>query len=637
MYANGTTGDAPVELLLVEDQAVLALNQSRLLERSGYRVRTVFSGEEALEAIEAGESPQLVLMDIDLGPGIDGAEAAEKILARHDAPVIFLTSHRQKEVVDRVKGINGYGYVMKEAGEYVLLEAVRTALELHSAYREVSIAENRLRHLLTDFDGTAVQGYTQDGTVFFWNRASERLYGWSEREALGKKLWDLIIPDSMRSEVIAAVGEMVGTGTPLTAGELILHNRRGEPVEVYSSHSVYLPDNRELELFCIEIDISERNRMREKLKLINEVFSGLGTDPDENIHAITAATASILESPCSLYNKLDNRGESLVTWSGTGLPEGFRHEDLPDGHICYEATMRSEGRPVVLPELKDTVYAATDSNVRRFGLRSYLGYPVAINEEPIGALCIVDTRPRGFGDTELHVISTLAKGIELEERRRRANAEVRRLLEEKELLLRESHHRMKNDLSILRSLLSVQADAAADPGLSAGLEEAASRLAVMSRVYQRLSGSDQFRTIGLKPLLSEIVEDLRGTLLKGGGEVQIEAAELEIPGSMGTAVGIILNELVTNSVKYAAPEEELRVCVGLTGDTEGVIRLQIWDNGVGFPPSVLQWRETGLGLNLVKALCRQYAGKLTLANSPGGDVTVELRVPKLPEYRGSRL
>ena len=127
---NGTT-----RILLVEDEALIALNEESILTRAGYEVAKVHNGENAVRRVGNDPPVHLVLMDIDLGRGIDGTEAASRILKERDLPIIFLTSHQEREFVERVKRITRYGYVLKSAGEFVLLEAITMALELFSAHQ----------------------------------------------------------------------------------------------------------------------------------------------------------------------------------------------------------------------------------------------------------------------------------------------------------------------------------------------------------------------------------------------------------------------------------------------------------------------------------------------------------------------
>lgn len=118
-------------LLLVEDEAIIALDERQRLEREGYRVSAVSNGEEAVALVATDESIALVLMDIDLGDGIDGIEAARRIMANGMRPIIFLTSHREPEIVERVQAVTRYGYILKNSGTFALVQAIRVALELY--------------------------------------------------------------------------------------------------------------------------------------------------------------------------------------------------------------------------------------------------------------------------------------------------------------------------------------------------------------------------------------------------------------------------------------------------------------------------------------------------------------------------
>ncbi|MFP4484208.1 MAG: PAS domain S-box protein [Spirochaetaceae bacterium] len=132
------------KILLVEDEALIAMSEAQMLKKHGYEVVTTHNGEKAIEAIATDPDISLILMDIDLGKGMDGTEAAEEILTRHDVPIVFLTSHSEKEYVDRVKKITGYGYVLKSSGEFVLMESIQMAYTLFEANRDLR-RENRAR------------------------------------------------------------------------------------------------------------------------------------------------------------------------------------------------------------------------------------------------------------------------------------------------------------------------------------------------------------------------------------------------------------------------------------------------------------------------------------------------------------
>ncbi len=135
-------------ILLVEDQAVIALAEKKTLESHGFKVLTAATGEKALEKVRSVPEIDLVLMDIDLGPGMDGTEAAVRILAERDLPLIFLSSHSEKKIVDKTEGITSYGYIVKDSGEMVLGASIRMAFRLFEARREARQTGRKLRALI---------------------------------------------------------------------------------------------------------------------------------------------------------------------------------------------------------------------------------------------------------------------------------------------------------------------------------------------------------------------------------------------------------------------------------------------------------------------------------------------------------
>ncbi len=125
-------------ILLVEDEAIIAMEEERLLYNSGYAVIKALNGEKAVAMVRSHTGPiDLILMDIDLGKGMDGAEAAREILKIRDIPVVFLSSHTEKEIVDKTEKITSYGYVVKNSGITVLDASIKTAFRLFDAHRKI--------------------------------------------------------------------------------------------------------------------------------------------------------------------------------------------------------------------------------------------------------------------------------------------------------------------------------------------------------------------------------------------------------------------------------------------------------------------------------------------------------------------
>ncbi|MGE5457693.1 MAG: PAS domain S-box protein [Methanococcaceae archaeon] len=125
-------------ILLVEDEAIIALMENRWLTQEGFSVLHVLSGEKAIETVRSAPgSIDLILMDIDLGAGIDGTTAASEILKDFDLPLLFVSSHTEKEIVERTEKITSYGYVVKGSSNTVLLASIKMAFKLYEAHQEL--------------------------------------------------------------------------------------------------------------------------------------------------------------------------------------------------------------------------------------------------------------------------------------------------------------------------------------------------------------------------------------------------------------------------------------------------------------------------------------------------------------------
>ncbi|MCF7929064.1 MAG: PAS domain S-box protein [Spirochaetales bacterium] len=199
------------KILLVEDEAILALSEAKLLERHGYEVSTAYTGEKAVAAVESESDIDLVLMDIDLGKGMDGTEAAQKILETHDLPIAFLSSHTEPEIVERTEGLTSYGYIVKNSGETVLLASIRMAFRLYDAHMELKRQKESLREALIKQEQTEEELIEQnvkfrtlveqnidmlflhdlEGKILDANKVGEKLTGYSREELLSMSIPDL--------------------------------------------------------------------------------------------------------------------------------------------------------------------------------------------------------------------------------------------------------------------------------------------------------------------------------------------------------------------------------------------------------------------------------------------------------------
>ena len=127
-------------ILLVEDEAIIALGEKTLLVKFGYEVLISYTGEDAVKACEDSPRIDLILMDIDLGEGMDGTEAAKMILKKRDIPVLFLSSHSEPEIVEKTRKITSCGCITKKSSGSILEASIQMAFKLYDTNRTINVS-----------------------------------------------------------------------------------------------------------------------------------------------------------------------------------------------------------------------------------------------------------------------------------------------------------------------------------------------------------------------------------------------------------------------------------------------------------------------------------------------------------------
>ncbi|MGD9973289.1 MAG: sigma 54-interacting transcriptional regulator [Desulfatirhabdiaceae bacterium] len=253
-------------ILIVEDEAIVSEDIANKLRKIGYEIAgTTDTGEEAIE-IACRQHPSLVLMDVRLAGAMDGIAAADAIRRMCQIPVVFLTAHSDSATIHRAKQAEVFGYILKPFDDRELCTQIEMALYKHLAELRLRQSEERFRSVIENIPSVAVRGCGPDCITRYWNQASERLYGYSAQEAMGRNVMDLIIPPEMRADVEQAIQQMVMTGQPVASSELSLLHRNGTRVTVFSSHAVVQVPGQAPELFCMDVDLTERKNLEEALQ-----------------------------------------------------------------------------------------------------------------------------------------------------------------------------------------------------------------------------------------------------------------------------------------------------------------------------------------------------------------------------------
>ncbi|MEO1388014.1 MAG: histidine kinase dimerization/phosphoacceptor domain -containing protein [Cyanobacteria bacterium J06634_6] len=209
-------------------------------------------------------------------------------------------------------------------------------------------------------------------------------------------------------------------------------------------------------------------------------------------------------------------------------------------------------------------------------------------------------------------------------KRRQAEAKIRASLKEKEALLKEVHHRVKNNLQIITSLLNLQSDSITDQRVLDIFKESQNRVHLMALIHEKLYQSDDLGRISLRDYIQSLSENLLRSYEVGKTDVHltIQADDISLVTDTAVSCGLIINELVSNSLKYAfssghPSHRENSITIEARQTDQNLFCIRYEDNGIGLPDTIdIQNTET-LGLQLVTSLTQQLGGAIAICSNGG--------------------
>lgn len=230
------------------------------------------------------------------------------------------------------------------------------------------------------------------------------------------------------------------------------------------------------------------------------------------------------------------------------------------------------------------------------------------------------------------VVGGIESFQDITERLESENA-ITKSLKEKEMLIREIHHRVKNNLQIISSLLSMQARGLTDEKSRLPFMESENRVRTMSKIHEMLYNSGDFLSINTPLYVSSLATQLMQSFRIDKSRVSIQLEVENIPMGINTMIpfGLILNELISNALKYAFPDNrmgELKISFHDQGDDMRM--LSVKDNGAGLPDGIELKSSNSLGMNIIKALTSQINGALCVRNGSGVTFSIIFREEPSP-------
>jgi c-di-GMP phosphodiesterase len=338
----------------------------------------------------------------------------------------------------------------------------------------------------------------------------------------------------------------------------------------------------------------------------------------EKWQGIVDLVASIMVVPSGLITRLTEETLEIVVASRTeGNP--YKRDDgdkLGIGMFCE--TVAGRRRELQVDDVADEPYWEHNPHAG-LGMKAYMGVPIVWEDgELFGTFCMLTDKANSYQAKFLELLGQFKEIIEADLRYISLRAELEERLSSKELELREIHHRLKNQLNILISYISLQLQVGVGADARSALKEIQHRILAISMVHEEIYRSSGVEApsldVYLPRLCDFILEDLAGNGI--GVEYDIDRVSLSMDKEV--SIAIILSELLTNTIKYAFPSgRRMTVSVKVKLGADGLIDLAYRDSGVGLPAGFDPGSAKSMGMLIVDALVKQLGGTLR-AESEGG-------------------
>jgi two-component sensor histidine kinase len=339
----------------------------------------------------------------------------------------------------------------------------------------------------------------------------------------------------------------------------------------------------------------------------------LDTDPEQDYDGITHLTSELFNVPVCVISVIDKDRQWFKSKVGLGVSETSRNISF-----CGHA-INTPDRPMVVKNanyddrFKDNPLVVGDPNVV-----FYAGVPLVSAEGfPFGTLCIIDFKERDFTDQQLEHLVILAQQVSKLFQLRKKNSDLSAAIEEKAILLKEIHHRVKNNLQIISSLLNLQMNGELEPTALNALSASRDRILAMSLIHEQLYQSETIDKVNFKEYLKNLVDSIH--VLYSNIDTVIHSDNIELKMDIAVPLSLITSEVITNAFKHAFEKGgKGKIEVNVKQMNEGMIILTIKDNGKGF---ILQdrWNNSNtLGFEIIKSLTEQINGKVECRSNSSG-------------------
>lgn len=566
-----------VGIYMIQDQKFRYVNP-RLCEMAGYSEDEILNKLNPVDLLHPDDLNKFRrLQKFWLNRKIDSFEVEFKINTNNNESLFIKTFGSTIEINNKPAVI---GVAIDETDQHKAAEEVNKSLE---SYR-------------TLFDSITDSIYIQDrnGTFIEVNKGAEEMYGYSKEEMIGKDPSMLAAPGKVDMELTKLLLEKTFSGEPQSFN---WWGRRKNgnifPKEVKLAKGQYFGED---VVIAVARDITEQYERDQELRQNEQLFRQL-----------------FQNSPLAIA-MLDRHGDVKKLNKGFEKLFGYTLKDLEglslDKMIVPGERLKEAEK---LSGSRNTFRVKTIRRNKDGDLINVLiyGVPVKLGSETIAI----------YG-----IYVDITDQIE-------AERQIKSSLKEKEVLLSEIHHRVKNNLAVITGLLELQSHKLDNPEAVNALRDSQMRINSMALIHEKLYQSKNLSQIEFGKYTSELVNVIKSSHLSADQPVNIvlDCDEVQMPITTAIPCGLLINEIVTNSIKHAftgidKPEVKLSLQV-----ENGVVNLEIEDNGTGLPKSFEKLNTKSLGVVLIRTLTKQLDAKLDVNGKKGTSYRIEFNLVRKEE------
>ena len=418
------------KLLLVEDESIIALAEANTIRRFGYEIVIANSGEGAIRLAHEDASIGLILMDIDLGRGIDGTEAAKRILAERNLPIVFLTSHSEREMVEKVRGITRYGYIIKNSGDFVLQSSIEMAFELFESSErtrekgEALLKEQYLLQSLLENVPDYIYFKDRESRFIRASRALALSFGISDPMLLiGKTDFDFFTEEHAR-QAYEDEQEIVRTGRMMSKEEKETRNDQPDAWVLTVKLPLLNKQGDIVGTLGISRDITERKHAEERIEFKDRLYATLSsinrtivtvkerTDLFARVCEIVVDTGQFRMAWIGILNEAD---QTIVRVTQKSMQE---HDDLESrSEVLSSISLANSPIGAAITRGKVVLYEDPADRGRKptlgGDLRSSAVIPFGAHGRNIGVLSIFTTESGFFSSEERDLLEEIGFDISL--------------------------------------------------------------------------------------------------------------------------------------------------------------------------------------------------------------------------------